>query len=102
MCYQTLFSKKKTKKQKNCFLQERALTEFVLWILLRDLKRIGVWLRLQRAGDQVLEGQDYGRHSSLDGKQIQRKSVPSAVYMPMYHIVSADHFNSVLGQARNA
>ena len=68
MCYQTLFSKKKTKKQKNCFLQERALTEFVLWILLRDLKRIGVWLRLQRAGDQVLEGEACGRRLALSGK----------------------------------
>ena len=58
-------------------------------------------LSLQKLGDQLLEGQAYGSHSALDGKQIQRKSVPSGVYMPMYHIVSADHFNVVLGQARN-
>ena len=57
-------------------------------------------LSLQKLGDQLLEGQAYGSHSALDGKQIQRKSVPSGVYMPMYHIVSADHFNVVLGQAK--
>ena len=63
----------------------------------------GIWsgLSLQKLGDQLLEGQAYGRHSALGGKQIQRKSVPSGVYMPMYHIVSVDQFNGVLGQARN-
>jgi len=62
----------------------------------------GIWSRLslQKLGDQLLEGQAYGRHSALDGKQIQRKNVPSGVYMPMYHIVSADHFSVVLGQAK--
>ena len=62
----------------------------------------GIWsgLSLQKLGDQLLEGQTYGRHSALDGKQIQGKSVPSAVYMPKYHIVSADDFNGVLGQAK--
>ena len=62
----------------------------------------GIWSRLslQKLGDQLLEGQAYGRHSALDGKQIQRKNVPSVVYMPMYHIVSADHFSVVLGQAK--
>ena len=64
----------------------------------------GIWseLSLQKLGDQLLEGQAYGRNSASGGKQIQRKSVPSGVYMPMYHIVSVDQFNSVLGQARNA
>ena len=35
----------------------------------------GIWsgLSLQNLGDQLLEGQAYGRHSALDGKQIQRK-----------------------------
>ena len=45
-------------------------------------------LSLQKLGDQLLEGQAYGSHSALDGKQIQRKSVLSGVYMSMYHIVS--------------
>ena len=64
----------------------------------------GIWSRLslQKLGDQLLEGQAYGRHSALDGKQIQRKNVPSEVYMPMYHIVSADQLNGVWGQARTA
>ena len=53
----------------------------------------GIWsgLCLQKLGDQLLEGQAYGRNSASGGKQIQRKSVPSGVYMPMYPIVSADH-----------
>ena len=53
----------------------------------------GIWsgLSLQKLADQLLEAQAYGRYSALDGKQIQRKSVPSGVYMPMYPIVSADH-----------
>ena len=64
----------------------------------------GIWsgLSLQKLGDYLLEGQAYGRHSALDGKQIRRKSVSSGVYMTMYHIVSVDQFNGVLGQARNA
>ena len=64
----------------------------------------GIWsgLSLQNLGDHLLEGQAYGRHSALGGKQIQRKCVSSGVYMPMYHIVSVDQFNGVLGQARNA
>ena len=64
----------------------------------------GIWsgLSLQKLDDQLLEVQAYGRHSALGEKQIQWKSVPSAVHMPMYRIVSADHFNGVLGQARNA
>ena len=50
----------------------------------------GIWsgLSLQKLSDQLLDGQDYGRHSILDGKQIQRKSVLSGVYISMYHIVS--------------
>ena len=57
----------------------------------------GIWsgLSLQNLGDQLLEGQAYGRHSALDGKQIQRKRAPFGVYMPMYYIVSADHFNGL-------
>ena len=51
------------------------------------------WAESEKLGDQLLEGQAYGRHSALGGKQIQRKSVPSGVYMPMYHIVSGDHFS---------
>ena len=78
------------------------MSESVLLILLRDVEGIWSGLSLQKLGDQLLEGQAYGSHSALDGKQIQRKSVPSRVYMPMYHILSADHFNGVLGQARNA
>ena len=66
------------------------------------MEGIWSWLSLQKLSDQLLKGQADGRHSALDGKQIQRKSVPSGVYMPMYHIVSVDPFNSVLGQARNA
>ena len=66
------------------------------------MKRIGGGLSLQKLGDQLLEGETFGRHSALDGKQIQRKSVPSGVYMAMYHIVSADHFNGVFGKATNA
>ena len=62
----------------------------------------GIWSRLslQKLGDQLLEGQAYCRHSALDGRKIQGKSVPSGVYMPMYHIVSVDQFNGVLGQAK--
>ena len=78
------------------------MTESVLKILLWGVEGIWNGLSLQKLGDQLLEGQAYDRHSALDGKQIQRKSVPSGVYMAMYHIVSADHFSGVLGQARNA
>ena len=78
------------------------MTESVLWILLRDEEGFWSGLSLQKLGDHLLEGQAYGRHSALSGKQIQRKSVSSGVYMPMYHIVSVDQFNGVLGQARNA
>ena len=58
----------------------------------------GIWsgLSLQKPGDQLLQGQAHDQHSALGGKQIQRKSVPSRVYMPMYQIVSADQFNIVL------
>ena len=64
----------------------------------------GIWsgISLQKPGDQLLEGLPRDRHSALGGKQIQRKSVPSGVYMPMYHIVSVDQFNDILGQERNA
>ena len=64
----------------------------------------GIWseLSLQKLGDQLLEGQAYGRHSASGEKQIQRKSVPSGVYMAMYHIVSVDQFNGVFEQASNA
>ena len=63
-----------------------------------------IWsgLSLQKLGDQLLEGQDYCRHSALGRKQIHRKSVPSGVYMPMYEVVVADHLNGILRQARNA
>ena len=60
------------------------------------------WAESKKLGDHLLEGQAYGRHSALGGKQIQRKRVPSGVYMPMYYIVSSVHFNGVLWQARNA
>ena len=66
------------------------------------MKGIGGGLSLQKLGDLLLEGKACGRHSALGGKQIQRKCVSSGVYMPMYHIVSVDQFNGVLGQARNA
>ena len=64
----------------------------------------GIWsgLSLQKLGDQLLEGQAYGRHSALGGELIQTKCVPSGMYMPIYHIVSVEQFNGVLGQARNA
>ena len=52
------------------------------------MERICSGVSQQKLGDQLLEGQAYGRHSALGGKQIQRKSVTSGVYMPMYHIVS--------------
>ena len=78
------------------------MTESVLQILLWDMEGIWSGLSLQNLGDQLLDGQDYGRHSTLDGKQIQRKRAPFGVYMPMYYIVSSVHFNGVLWQARNA
>ena len=57
----------------------------------------GIWsgLSLQKLGDQLLEGQAYGRHSALDGKHSTEKHVPSRVYMSMCYIVSADHFNGL-------
>ena len=89
------------KKHKTLFSDGvRSLTKSVLQILLRDVEGIWSGLSLQKLGDQLLEGQAYGRRYALDGKQIQRKSVPSGVYMPMYHIVSADHFNGILGQTK--
>ena len=48
------------------------------------------------------EGQAHGRHSALGGKRIERKRVPSRVYMTMYPIVVANHFNIVLYYVRNA
>ena len=102
---QILFSKKtkqNNNNNKNFSAGQRALTESVLQILLWGVEGIWSGLSLQKLGDQLLEGQAYDRHSALDEKQIQRKRVPSGVYMPMYYIVSADHFNGVLGQARNA
>ena len=98
MCYQILFSKK---TKKTAFCRSENFESFVS-ILLRDVEGIWSGLSLQNLGDHLLEGQAYGRHSALGGKQIQRKNVSSGVYMPMYHIVSVDQFNGVLGQARNA
>ena len=96
------FLKKTPKNQKLLCAGVRTLSESVLLILLRDVEGIWSGLSLQKLGDQLLEGQAYDWHSALDGKQIQRKSVPSGVYMAMYHIVSADHFNDVFGKATNA
>ena len=59
-------------------------------------------LSLQKPGDQLLDDQAHGRYSALGGKQIQRKSLPSEMYMPMYEVVAADHLNGILRQARNA
>ena len=70
MCYQTLFSKKNTKLLS---AGERALTEFVLQILLKDVKGFWSGLNLQKPGDQLLEGKACGRHSALGGKRIQKK-----------------------------
>ena len=66
---------------KHCFLKKQklfsagvdTLTGFVLQILLRDVEGIWSGLCLQKPGDQLLEGQSYGRHSALGGKQIQKK-----------------------------
>ena len=52
---------------------ERALTEFVLQISLRDVEGIWSGLSLQKLGDQLLDDQAYGRHSALGGKRIQKK-----------------------------
>ena len=70
-CYQILFSKQ-TNKQTNKKLFSaglRTLTESVLQLLLWDMEGIWSGLSLQNLDDQLLEGQAYGRHSALDGKQ---------------------------------
>ena len=64
--------KQKQKKNKLFSAGERALTEFVLQMLLRDVKGIWSGLSLQKPGDWLLEVQAHGRHSALGGKQIQR------------------------------
>ena len=46
------------------------MSESALLILLRDVEGIWSGLSLQKLGDQLLEGQAYGRNSSLCGKQI--------------------------------
>ena len=84
------------KKQKLFSAEVRALTEFVLQIILTDVEGIWSGLSLQKPGDQMLEGQARGRHSALGGKRIERKSVPSTEYMPMYQTVAAEHINIVL------
>ena len=58
----------------------------------------GIWsgISLQKPGDQLLEGLPRDRHSALGGKQIERKSVLSTEYMPMYQTVAAEHINIVL------
>ena len=76
------------------------MTEFVLWILLRDLKRIGVWLRLQRAGDQLLEGEACGRRSTLGGKRIQKKCPFWSVHANVSHCFSRS-LQFCLWHARN-
>ena len=48
------------------------MTECVLYILLRDVEGNWSGLSLQKAGDQLLEGKECGKHSSLGGKQIQK------------------------------
>ena len=78
------------------------MTKFVLWILFRDVGETWGGLNLQKPGDQLLDGQAHGRHSALGGKGVQRKSLPSGVYLLMYEVVAADHFNGVLRQVRNA
>ena len=70
MCYQTLFSKK---NKKLFSAGERALTEFVLQILLKNVKGIGGGLSLQKLDDLLLEGEACGRHSALGGERIQKK-----------------------------
>ena len=64
--------------------------------LMMDVEGIWSGLSVQKPGDQMLEGQARGRHSAQGGKRIQRKSVPYRVYMPIYQIAVAEHFNIVL------
>ena len=75
MHYQTQFSNKKqnkTKQKKLFFAGVRGLTEFLLQIILRDVERNWSGLSLQKAGDQLLEDKECGKHSALGGKQIQK------------------------------
>ena len=75
MCYQVLFS-----KIQNFFSAgKRALTEFVLQILLRDVEWIWSLMSLQISSDQLLQGEACGRHSALGGKRIQKKC-------PFWHV----------------
>ena len=93
----------KTKQNKTKLYSEgvRTLPEFVLQILLRDVEGIWIGLSLQ---NQVTSCWRV-RHVVNILHQVEnesRKSVPYGVYIPVYHIVSADHFSAVVGQARNA
>ena len=85
MCYQTLFSKKNTKLLS---AGERALTEFVLQILLKDVKGFWSGLNLQKPGEQLLEGKACGRHSSLGGKRIQKNCPFWIVHANISHCFS--------------
>ena len=76
------------KAQKVFSAGERALTEFVLQILLRDLKGIGGRLSLQKPGDQLLQGKACGRHSALGGKRIQKKCPFWRVHANVSHYFS--------------
>ena len=86
MCYQTLFSKK---NKKLFSAGERALTEFVLQILLRDVEGRWSGLSLQKPGDQLLQGEACGRHSALGGKWIQKKCPFWKQYITLFQQITS-------------
>ena len=80
---------------KYCFLKnnifyagKRALTEFVLQILLRDVEGIWSGINLKKPGDQLLKDEACGRHSALDGKLIQKKCPFWRVHANLSHCFS--------------
>ena len=84
MCYQILFSKK---TKTTAFCRSENFESFVS-ILLRDVEGIWSGLSLQNLGDHLLEGQAYGRHSALGGKQIHKKCPYWTVHANVSHCFS--------------
>ena len=82
------FLKKQKQKNKLFLAEERALTEFVLQMLLKDVKGIWSGVSLQKPGDWLLEGEACGRHLALGAKRIQKECPYWSVHANVSHCFS--------------